>query len=647
VAENVYSEIEEKLKVEDWRVVFRLWKYTKPYVPILILALVLIAASTALDLLPPLLMRKAIDDYMDNQYSLVVVEEGDSYSFVQSEEGTFYLQQDESGMYSVTDGTTTYPITEKQLTELRVEDLNGIGQIAIFMSLILFSLFFVNYGQVYATSYMGQKITHGIRVDLFRHLIRVPMRFFDTNPSGRLATRVANDTENLAEFFTSVITSMVKDVLLLGGIIIIMLNLSTYLGLITVAILPVIAGAIFVFRYFDRVAYRKVRTRLAIINAFLAEHISGMSITQLFNQEERKKKEFDTVNTSHFKSLMEQLWVFAIFRPLLDLLYYVTIAIVIWFGVKSIIGNTLAFGVLVAFISYIDMFFRPLQDIAEKYDIVQNAMASAEKIFKLMDEEEEKYNSNESEVKSLEGTVEFENVTFAYDGEHKVLKDISFSVLPKEKIAFVGETGAGKTSIISILTGLYKIQSGKIKIDGRNIYDYNLQSFRKKVGVVLQDVFLFSGSILDNIRLFDKTISREKVIEAAKYVYAHHFIERLQDKYDTVILERGGTLSAGERQLIALARAVVFNADILVLDEATANVDTETEALIQKAMERISKEKTMITIAHRLSTIRNADRIMVIHKGMLVESGTHEELLSKGGIYSDLYRLQYELGDIA
>ena len=433
MAENVYSEIEEKLKVEDWRVVFRLWKYTKPYVPILILALVLIAASTALDLLPPLLMRKAIDDYMDNQYSLVVVEEGDSYSFVQSEEGTFYLQQDESGMYSVTDGTTTYPITEKQLTELRVEDLNGIGQIAIFMSLILFSLFFVNYGQVYATSYMGQKITHGIRVDLFRHLIRVPMRFFDINPSGRLATRVANDTENLAEFFTSVITSMVKDVLLLGGIIIIMLNLSTYLGLITVAILPVIAGAIFVFRYFDRVAYRKVRTRLAIINAFLAEHISGMSITQLFNQEERKKKEFDTVNKSHFKSLMEQLWVFAIFRPLLDLLYYVTIAIVIWFGVKSIIGNTLAFGVLVAFISYIDMFFRPLQDIAEKYDIVQNAMASAEKIFKLMDEEEEKYNSNEPGVKSLEGTVEFENVTFAYDGEHKVLKDISFRFVQKKR----------------------------------------------------------------------------------------------------------------------------------------------------------------------------------------------------------------------
>ncbi|HQN27529.1 MAG TPA: ABC transporter ATP-binding protein, partial [Mesotoga sp.] len=467
------------------------------------------------------------------------------------------------------------------------------------------------------------------------------------NPSGRLATRIANDTENMAEFFTSVITSIVKDVLLLGGIIIIMLNLSFRLGLITLLILPVIAAAIFLFRYFDRLAYRKVRTRLAIINAFLAEHISGMSITQLFNQERRKRDEFDGVNKNHFKSLLEQLWVFAIFRPLLDLLYYITIAVVVWFGVKGIVGNVLEFGVLVAFVSYIDMFFRPLNDIAEKYDIVQNALASAEKIFKLMDEKEEIYHPEKAVPSSFEGSVEFENVTFAYDGEHNVLKDISFSVKPKEKIAFVGETGAGKTSIISILTGLYRIQYGTIRIDGKDIYDYNLQGLRKKVGVVLQDVFLFSGSILDNIRLFDSSISREKVISAAKYVYAHSFIEKLSNGYDTMILERGGTLSAGERQLIALARAVVFDTDILVLDEATANVDTETEALIQKAMERISSEKTMITIAHRLSTIRNADRIMVIHKGSLVESGNHEELLAKGGIYTDLYRLQYELGDTA
>lgn len=645
MARNVYGEIEEKQKVQDWRVIFRLWKYVKPYLSILVLALALIAASTALDLLPPFLSKIAIDNYMTNKHSLEVVEEGGVVGFVESKDGKFNLKQLETGDYVVTDGTVSYPISKEEMRRLRIADLNGIGTIALYMILILVSLFFVNYGQVYATSYMGQKITHGIRIDLFKHLLKVPMRFFDTNPSGRLSTRVANDTQNMSEFFTSVITSIVKDVLLLGGIIIIMLGLSSYLGLITLVILPVIAVAIFFFRYFDRLAYRKVRTRLAVINAFLAEHISGMSIIQLFNQEKRKQREFDDVNKSHYKSLIEQLWVFAIFRPLLDLLYYVTIAAIVWFGAKKILSNELDFGVLVAFVAYIDMFFRPLNDIAEKYDIVQNALASAEKIFKLMDEKEEKYNQTKSVPNQLMGTVEFEDVSFAYDEEHLILKDINFSVEPKEKIAFVGETGAGKTSIINILTGLYRINSGKILVDGRDIYDYNLQGLRKKIGVVLQDVFLFSGSILDNIRLFDESIPRERVVEAAKYVYAHQFIEKLSDGYDTMILQRGGTLSAGERQLLALARAVVFDTDILVLDEATANVDTETEALIQRAMERVSSDKTMITIAHRLSTIRNADRIMVIHKGKLVESGNHEELLAKGGIYTDLYRIQYELGD--
>ncbi len=647
MAQSVYGEAEEKQKVEDWRVIFRLWKYTKPYLSILVFALVLIGISTALDLLPPLLSKMAIDDYMNNQYSLNIIERDESVVLSKSSDGQFSLRQTTDGHYIATDGKTEYPISTEQLKKLRVEDLNGLGRIALYMIIILVSLFFTNYGQVYLTSFMGQKITHGIRVDLFNHLLKVPMRFFDTNPSGRLATRVANDTQNMAEFFTSVITSIVKDVLLLGGIIVIMLNMSLYLGAITLFILPVIGVAIFLFRYFDRLAYRKVRARLAIINAFLAEHISGMSIVQLFNQEGRKRREFDGVNKSHYKSLIEQLWVFAIFRPLLDLLYYLTIALVVWFGAKGIVGMTLEFGVLVAFVAYIDMFFRPLNDIAEKYDIVQNALASAEKIFKLMDEKEEVYHLDRKASMKLEGSIEFEDVAFAYDGEHRVLKGISFSVKPKEKVAFVGETGAGKTSIISILTGLYRVQSGKIRIDDREIYDYNIQSLRKKVGVVLQDVFLFSGSILDNIRLFDESISREKVIAAAKYVYAHHFIEKLSNSYDTQILQRGGTLSAGERQLIALARAAVFDTDILVLDEATANVDTETEALIQKAMERISSNKTMVTIAHRLSTIRNADRIMVIHKGMIVESGSHEELLAKGGIYTDLYRLQYELGDLS
>ncbi|RKX50196.1 MAG: ABC transporter ATP-binding protein, partial [Thermotogae bacterium] len=509
------------------------------------------------------------------------------------------------------------------------------------------AMFVAVYLQVYITNYMGQKITHNIRMDLFKHITRLPMRYFDTTPSGRLSTRVANDTKNLAEFFSSVITSLVKDVFLLVGIVVVMLKMSIYLGTISLLILPLILVSTLVFRYFDRIAYRKVRTRLAIINAFLAEHISGMSVIQIFNQEKRKAREFDNVNKSHYKSLMEQLLIFAVFRPLMDLLYYLAIAAIIWFGARGILEGRVGFGVVYAFTSYVEMFFRPIRDIAEKYDIVQNALASAEKIYRIMDEPEEKYNEEQPVVKSLRGELEFKNVWFAYNEENYVLKDISFHVKPGEKIAIVGETGAGKTSIISILNGLYRIQKGDILIDGRSLYEYNLQSLRKKLGLVLQDVFLFSGTILDNIRLFDKNISKERVHEVVRYIGAERFIKRLPEGYETEILERAGTLSAGERQLIALARAVLYDADILVLDEATANIDTETEAIIQKAMEKLSHKKTVITIAHRLSTIRNTDRILVIHKGELVEKGSHEELIKLGGVYYDLYRLQYELGDIA
>ena len=644
---SVYSEFEEKIKVEDWSVILKLWKYARPYLKLLIIGIVLIMASTVLDLLPPYLTKIAIDDYMNPRREFAIVEENGSLSYIREAEAPYELFQHEDGTWVMTDGDVEYPISEAELREIRGADIAGIGRLALIMMAVLFSLFFVNFAQVLVTTYMGQKVTHGVRMALFDRLLRLPMRFFDTNPSGRLATRVANDTQNLSEFFTSVITSIVKDVLLLVGITFIMLRLSMYLGSITLLILPLIAVAILVFRYFDRIAYRKVRTRLAIINAFLAEHISGMSVIQIFNREKKKRGDFEQVNKSHFKAMIEQLYVFAIFRPLMDLMYYLAIAVVVWFGARAISGQALEFGVLYAFVAYIEMFFRPLHDIAEKYDIVQNALASAEKIFKLMETDEEEYQDDKPEVKKLAGSLEFSNVSFSYDGNEYVLNDISFKVAPKEKIAIVGETGAGKTSIISILNGLYPIQKGQILVDGISLYDLNLQALRRKVGVVLQDVFLFSGTILDNIRLFDESISRERVIEASKYVYADQFIKRFPDSYDTKILERAGTLSAGERQLVALARAVLFDADILVLDEATASVDTETEALIQRAMEKVSSTKTLITIAHRLSTIRSANRILVIHKGRLVEEGSHTELLKKGGIYADLYKLQYELNESA
>ncbi len=645
--ESVYSEFEEKTKVEDWSVILKLWKYARPYLKLLIVGIILIMAATVLELLPPYLTKVAIDDYMVPCQQFNVVTEDGVQSYVKEADAPFELFQYEDGTWVMTDGEIEYGVSEDELQGIRSADISGIGRIALIMLAVLFSMFFINFGQILVTTYMGQKVTHGIRMALFDKLIRLPMRFFDTNPSGRLATRVANDTQNLSEFFTTVITSIVKDVLLLIGISAIMLHLSLYLGSITLMILPLIAVAILVFRYFDRIAYRKVRTRLAIINAFLAEHISGMSVIQIFNRQRKKRKDFDQVNKSHFRSLIEQLYVFAIFRPMMDLMYYLAIAVVVWFGARAILGQTIEFGVLYAFIAYIEMFFRPLHDIAEKYDIVQNALASAEKIFNLMETEEEPYESDKPALKTLSGSLEFDKVSFSYDGSEYVLKDISFKVAPKEKIAIVGETGAGKTSIISILNGLYRIQKGSILVDETPLYDLNLQALRRKIGVVLQDVFLFTGTILDNIRLFDDSITREEVIQASKYVYADQFIKRFPRGYDSEILERAGTLSAGERQLVALARAVLFDADILVLDEATASVDTETEALIQKAMEKVSSTKTLITIAHRLSTIRSANRILVIHKGRLVEEGSHSELLRQGGIYADLYRLQYELDESA
>jgi ATP-binding cassette subfamily B protein/ATP-binding cassette subfamily C protein len=491
---------------------------------------------------------------------------------------------------------------------------------------------------------MGQKVILDIRDQLFRHLLRLPMKFYDQNPTGRIVTRVTNDTENLNEFFTSAITSLIKDVLMLAGIIVFMFIISPKLTGYAMIIVPFIVLATVLFRIFARKAFRKVRTRLARINAFMAEHISGMSVIQLFNRERAKQTEFSDINQSYYKSTMQQLMVFAIFRPTMDLLFYLGMTTVIWFAAADLLSGTLTFGILYAFINYIDMLFQPLRDISEKFNIVQNAFASSEKIFNLMDEKEgigvETKNISKSVTK---GEVKFEDVKLSYDGEKQVLKGISFDVKPEEEIAIVGETGAGKTSMMNILTALYPIQGGKIKIDDVSIYDYQLELLRKGIAVVLQDVFLFAGSVLDNIKLFNEDISDEQAIEAAKYVHVDHLINKFENGFDTNITERATTLSAGERQLIALARAVVSDPKILVLDEATSNIDPVTEALIQDAMKKVSCNRTVITIAHRLSTIRSADRILVLHKGKLIEQGSHEELMKLDGVYKQLYRLQYDL----
>ena len=642
----------------DFEIFKRLWEYVKPYKLLFVLSLVFLGLGTVLQLSIPYFTKIAIDNYMSQDYAYSVSDveldqgiqidsQGKQIWIQKNDQGRFqlmFLKEGNETGFNLTDGETAYYLSSEDMSILRDKDIHSLNILVILLIAVLIGNFFCTFGQVITSNLMGQKVILDIRDQLFRHLLRLPMKFYDKNPTGRIVTRVTNDTENLNEFFTTAITSLIKDVLLLVGIIVFMIIISPQLTGYAMIVVPFIVLATILFRLFARKAFRKVRTRLARINAFMAEHISGMSVIQLFNREKSKQKEFADINQSYYKSTLQQLMVFAIFRPTMDLLFYLGMTTVIWFAAKDLISGTLTFGILYAFINYIDMLFQPLRDISEKFNIVQNAFASSEKIFNLMDEKEGIGVDSKTIKKEIsKGEVVFKDVKLSYDGEKQVLRGISFDIKPEEEIAIVGETGAGKTSMMNILTALYPIQDGEIRIDDLSIYDYQTKLLRQGIAVVLQDVFLFSGTVLDNIKLFNEDITDEQAIEAAKYVHVDHLINKFENGFHTNITERAATLSAGERQLIALARAVVSDPKILVLDEATSNIDPVTEALIQDAMKKVSCNRTVITIAHRLSTIRSADRILVLHKGQLVEQGSHEELMKLNGVYKQLYRLQYDL----
>jgi len=573
----------------------KLLSYAKPYWHLFVLAIVIVLVSTYVEIMPPRIVKDAIDSYINNQ---------------------------------------NIPVNDR---------IAGVIKSGILFLIVLILRFFLNYGNIYLTSYLGAKIVYDIRRDLFNHVMRLPMSFFDRNPSGRITTRIVNDTQNVQEFFTTVVTSIIKDIFLLGGIIISLIQLSKILFIQLSYIFPIVIASMILFRYFDRKVYRMVRTNLARINAFLAEHIAGVSVVKIFNAEEQKKKEFDNIAKDYYKSLIKQLYVFGIFRPFMDFLYFLGLSLIIWFGAKYIMSKTIGFGALYAFASYLDMFFAPLRDIAEKYDIVQNSMASAEKIFNLFKENGEKLGKPDGKKHVEKGVVEFKNVWFSYDGKRWILKDVNIVFAPGYLTAIVGETGAGKTSLMNLLNGLYVPQKGVILVDGIPLQEYDLKSLRREIAVVPQDVVLFSGTILDNIRLFDESIPEEKVLEALEKVYAMDIVNKLEKGIHYEVVERGTTLSSGERQLIVLARAVLFDSKILVLDEATSNIDVETETRIQKALRELSKDKTVIMIAHRLSTVKDADRIIVIHNGQVVEEGKHRELLKRRGVYYKLYEVQFEI----
>lgn len=667
-------------KAYDSRLMKRLLQYAKPYWKVLMVTIIMLLLVTVTDLARPYIVKVAIDQYInptpmvafqpgtepregvrfagqvflyerevktppsDQRYQLATYQ-GDHYLIPAALRGQEFQIVEEAGQifYVTSQGRfQAVPVPDSIYREFRARDIGALTRLALIFLAVIAVGFGLNFAQVWLLHRTGQQIIYNLRQQIFTHLQSLSLRFFDTNPVGRLVTRVTNDTETLNEMFTGVLVNLFKDVFMLVGIVLVMFRLNFRLALISLAVMPLAVVATIIFRVKARDAYREVRTRLARINATLSENISGMRVIQLFHREKAKMAEFDEINDAYYKASYRELMVFAVFRPFLDVLYYLALAALIWYGGGSVLQGVLEFGVLYAFVSYIQMFFQPINDLAEKYNILQASMASSERIFQLLDHQPEIQSPEAPKEVEVEGRIEFKNVWFAYNPGDWVLKDVSFTIEKGQTVAFVGATGAGKTSIISLISRLYEIQQGQILLDGVDIKEMELAQLRRNVAVVLQDVFMFSGTIAENIRLNNQAIDDDKIRGIARAVDAHRFIEALPNAYQSEVTERGSTMSAGQRQLLAFARALAFDPRILILDEATANIDTETEQIIQKAMRTVSRGRTTIVVAHRLSTIQSADQIVVMHKGEVREIGSHQQLLAKGGLYYHLYQLQFE-----
>ena len=529
----------------------------------------------------------------------------------------------------------------KDRLAVRAESAHQLVWLAlIFFGIILLRLI-SGYSQSVLTAYFSQMAMNDLRHDVFAHLQKMPVKYFDQNPVGRLVTRVTNDIRAIDEMLASGVITIVQDAILIVAIVALMLVLNWKLALVSFIILPFVIFMISQFRRRTRVIYREVRKHLAALNATLAEHISGQKIIQLFNQYSNKRNEFAEINQQYFATSFKQLRLFAFFRPIIHVSSQIAVALIIWYGGGQILRNVITIGLLMAFTQYIHKLFEPINDFSEKFNVLQGALAGAERIFDLMEEEPEDYRSDKLRNLKLEGGIEFDHVWLAYNPGEWVLRDVSFKIKPGEKIALVGHTGSGKTSIVNLMLGMYPYQRGEIRIDDRPLSSYAIKDVRSNIGIVQQDVFIFSGNVHDNIALNNDKLSSEDIIKVAKYVNADRFISQLPAKYEEPVMERGATLSTGQRQLIAFARVLAYDPSIFILDEATSNIDTETEILIQDALKKIIEHRTSIMIAHRLSTIQHVDRILVLHKGELVEEGSHFELLDKKGLYYDLYRLQY------
>ena len=654
-------------KQYDSKLMKRLLAYAKPYWKFLLIAMVFMMLVTALDLLRPYLLKIAIDEYITGyENPMYETEVNDDYDGVVYQ-GKEYIRIDDLEENDI-DALDNYPkVNIKQYDSkyyigdldsdieartmldndsyalFRQRDIAGINKLALFFIIAILFAFVFNYAQVVILNYTSQKIIYNIRQELYEHIQSLSISYFDKNPIGRLVTRVSNDTENLNEMYTSVLVNLFKDLFMLAGITFIMFQMNATLAIISLTFIPLVIIASIIFRKKVRVLYRLSRAQLAKINSKLNENISGMRTIQIFQKQKKMARSFEEINNDYLETTKKEIKLFAIFRPSMEVIRSLAMAAIIYYAGGEVISGALEFGVLYAFIEYLQRFFQPILDLTEKYNIMQSAMASSERIFNILDEEASIENQKNPIIKDhLDGKIEFKNVWFAYVDEDWVLKDVSFTINPGETAAFVGATGAGKSSIINLITRFYDIQSGEILIDGVNVKSYDKENLRRKIGVVLQDVFVFTGTIEDNIRLNNKNISKERLMEVSKHVNADHFIDKLPHKYDEEVMERGSTLSSGERQLLAFARTLAYDPNILILDEATSNIDTDTELLIQDALAKLIENRTTIAVAHRLSTIQHANKIIVLSKGVIKEMGNHQELLAREGMYYDLYRLQYK-----
>ncbi len=584
------SEDKRQYTMKDSEITKRLLLYAKPYISSFVLVFVIMIISVVLGLLGPYLIGRSMD-------------------IINS-------------------------------TDINLNDLYLV--LSVFgISIVLGSV--ANYSQTIKLQKIGQSIIFNIREEVFTHLEYHDIDYLHSTPTGALVTRVTSDTNTLNEMYTSVIVSVFKNVLMIIGIVIAMLLLNKKLTLYVLTVIPFIVLFSFIFRRFSRKAYREVRANLSKVNAFLAEHLSGMKIIQIFNQEKAKFAEFDERNTKLKKSYYKQILIYGIYRPTMYLLYMTATIIVYYYGGISVIEGVVSLGVLISFQHYIGRFFEPIQQLAEQFNILQSAFASSERIFSILDSQPTISDTeNAVELTDMSGEIEFRNVWFAYIDEEWILKDVSFKVKAKESVAFVGATGAGKTTILALITRNYDIQKGQILIDGIEIKNIKKNHLRTYIGQMLQDVFMFSGTIESNIKLRNDEISDQKMIQACKYVNANHFIEKLDNQYQEIVRERGNNFSTGQRQLLSFARTIVHDPKVMILDEATSNIDTETEQLIQQSLQKMMAIGTMLIVAHRLSTIQHVDKIIVLHKGEIIEQGTHQELLKNKKHYHSLYILQYQ-----